>query len=81
MTQPLTPNLEKQQSIKEEASIISQFLEWLEEKEIFFCHENSGPMIGQEEGLMAEYFDIDLKEAEKERTALLEYVRETNKDL
>jgi hypothetical protein len=77
---PATPELEKQSAaIKDGAHRIGEFLDWLSEKgyHIGRYGENgraydAGPQFGD---LIAAFYEIDLNEIERERRALLEYVR------
>lgn len=78
---PKTPALNKMQSVKDKSQLIGEFLDWLPhnnraiglfDKHGAMCHDHQSI-----ESLLAEYFGIDLKACEKERRAVLEYVRKT----
>ena len=83
-----TPELEKIVEHRDESDIIGGFLEWLQdEQKIHLCEwgDYSGEEYEEDEQfyqinrtieqLLAEYFEIDLDKAEKERVALLEQIR------
>lgn len=83
MTYPPTPTLDKMHHIKEKSHAIGDFLEWLSwEKQITLGkwgekekgEESFYPHVYSIEKLLAEYFDIDLNEAEKEKRAILEHL-------
>lgn len=62
------------------ADTVQSFLEWLT-KNYWICQINEyefTPVYKPIEHWMAEYFEIDLKKVEKEKLAVLEYVREIN---
>ena len=75
-----TPTLEKLAKIQGEAELCSEFLDWFLQKYTVFekrTRENSyenvmgaGDYINKEK-LLAEFFEINLQEAEKEKQALL----------
>lgn len=89
-TLPKTPTLDKMQEIQDSSQICGQFLEWLQSKFAMFkldtarnepVYHGSGDYINIEETL-AEFFDIDLSQAEKEKRELLKYLNQismTNK--
>ena len=72
-----TPTLDKMKEVHEESQAIGQFLEEMSEQGYCLCkHHNDSRYIYQPiqeslETLLAQYFKIDLKEAEKERQAIL----------
>lgn len=75
-----TPMLDKMLKVQEQSQICGEFLEWLQSKYAMFdlritrdypCYFGSGDYINIEKTL-AEFFDIDLEEAEKEKELLLE---------
>lgn len=80
---PKTPELDKMTTVKAESQVIGQFLEGMEEKGIYLCtFPVTGP--GQSEyfrldksieQVLADYFEIDLNKVEKERRAVLNYIR------
>lgn len=77
-----TPTLDKMKFVQRESQAIGSFLEWLKrDKGVSLMHtvfdEGSGrgveiPFSYNIEKLLAEYFEIDLNEAEKEKRAILE---------
>ncbi len=63
-----TPECDKLYKVKDESQTIGEFLDWLqEEHEIFLPFSITD--------LLAEYFEIDLKEVERERRAILDELR------
>ena len=81
-----TPELNKISEAQPDSQTIGQFLEWLDEKEIILaewtgsdCDECGDEclmrMIRGKEKLLAQYFDIDLVKAEKERQLILDDIR------
>lgn len=82
MKYPATPELDKMQEVKEESQKLGAFLDWLESSGRVLCNyiENEysdeyRPVRDSIEEILSYYFDIDLKKAEKEREAILEYIR------
>lgn len=84
-----TPQLDKMVEVKDESQMISNFLDWLDEKEIVLaewsgsdCDECGDEilihLIRTKEQLLANYFNIDLVKAEKERQAILDNIRRQN---
>jgi uncharacterized LabA/DUF88 family protein len=83
-TSPETSTLDKMLSVHEDSQKIWEFLNWLErEKNMHMCKLDNNNFYARSyvkyASLLAEYFEIDLKQAEKEKVALLEYQREINK--
>lgn len=84
-TLPKTPTLDKMQEIQDKSQLCGEFLEWLQSKFAIFhiktspepLYIGSGDYINIEKTL-AEFFDINLNTAEKERLELLTYLRNTN---
>lgn len=76
------PTLDKMKACQAESQAIGNFLEWLQEKEIYLCSWDGeySAIRGNREELLAQYFEIDLKEAEKERRLILDNIRKTNKE-
>ena len=75
-----TPTLDKIQKVHEQSQAIGTFLDWLGEKGITLCHRPEDSEYYWHcgrgaESLLYEYFGIDEQEAEKERRALLDYIR------
>ncbi len=72
------PECEKLSAVTSKSRAIGEFLDWLEgEKQLVLAQWNNenGRLYGSrhnQEALLAEFFDIDLKEVEKERRAMLE---------
>jgi len=78
------PMLEKMKAITNESQICGQFLEWLQTKYFMISHEErfneAYVSVGFSsfiniEKLLAEYFDIDLEEAEREKRELLDQIK------
>lgn len=78
--------LDKMVEIKEQAELCSEFLDWFLQKYTVFerrtrenPYENvmgAGDYINKEK-LLAEFFEINLQEAEKERQALLRQLQQS----
>lgn len=71
-----TPELEKIQANREKSQTIGEFLEWLQSEKGFQIGEYDKndrlmPVHHSVEKLLAEFFGINLIEAERERQALL----------
>lgn len=84
---PPRPTLAKMCAVKERSQTIGEFIEWLNENGMQVCrlegYEDSfrdeyTPIRESTEQLLANHFGIDLNEAENERRALLDYIRECN---
>lgn len=80
--QPPTPNLDKMLKVQPDSQIIGEFLDdfllrkyrlctWDEDQQCFMMERYSI------QGILADYYGIDLDEMEAERMRLLEYVRES----
>ena len=73
-----TPTLDKMKEVHEESQAIGTFLDTMSEQGYCLCqHHNDGkyvyrPVQESFETILAQYFKIDLKEAEKERQAILD---------
>lgn len=77
---PPTPMLDKMSAIKAESQAIGEFLEWLTTKGIHLAHNVEGHnyphyLSRSTEELLAEFFDIDLNQAEAEKRAILDHIR------
>lgn len=79
---PQTPVLDKMQAVHSQAQTIGEFLDWLGRRGYVICRcgEGAGPFpyvpAGRStEELLADCFGIDLDAAERERRALLDFVR------
>lgn len=83
------PEHEKLQAIKEKSQAIGEFLEWLQGKGFRLAKWEKEPDEEEQlvqqfpniERLLAEYFQIDLAKLEKEKYAMLEYMRKQNKQI
>lgn len=86
MEQPLTPELDRQKLARDKghSQVIGEFLDWLGARAVVLAqyHEDGDDLyellvpVGKNiEQWLAEYFEIDLNKIEKERQALLDYVR------
>ncbi len=69
-----TPELDKISKVEKDTQNIGAFLDWLQEK-----HEVHLPKSILD--LLADYFDIDQKGAEKERKAILVALRKNQKEV
>ena len=86
---PETPILNKMLENKEDSQKLGAFLDWLQnEKNIYLCkyveivdrdYDELRLIPDTIEMVLADYFNIDLKVAEKERVAILNHTRETSK--
>lgn len=77
MEKPKTPQLDKMLEVQTESQKIGEFLDWLNEKKIYLCKPVGyfTEINKTTEELLADYFDINLEDAEQERKALLECER------
>ena len=79
---PLTPELDKMLEVKEKSQVIGQFLEWFQEGYVIAEYSSDGADLLHAnintEKLLAKYFKIDLKKIEKERSAILDWMRDKN---
>lgn len=71
-----SPMLEKMRSVNTESNAIGEFLDWLtSEKKVELCQyskrEQLVPFHYTIEQLLADYFEIDLQQAEAERKSIL----------
>ena len=80
-----TPMLGKMSKIKDTSQKIGEFLEWIGHREpkLFLCEldqdaEQYWPSYPDIEKLLAEFYEIDLNEVEKERRQILDAIREEN---
>jgi hypothetical protein len=80
-----TPMLDKMLEVHDKSQILGEFIEWLNSREpqLFLCEvdvdaEQFYPTYPNIEKLLAEFFNIDLNQAEKERNELLAYARSQN---
>lgn len=81
-----TPMLDKILEVREQAQLCGEFLEWLQSKYAMFkfSEENEPFYIGTGDCIniekeLAEFFEIDLEEAEKEKKLLLEIEKNKKK--
>ena len=80
-----TPMLDKMSKVRDESRSIGEFLEWLGSRDprLYLCELDEDakqyyPSFPGIEKLLAEFFEIDLNEAEKERCQILETIRIQN---
>lgn len=85
-----TPTLDRILEIQEQSQLCGEFLDWLLSKYIMYDKKmkressfmdvmrSNGDYINKEK-LLADFFDIDLNEAEREKTACLKAAVEYNK--
>lgn len=66
------------QEVQDTSQAIGEFLEWLDEQRIDLCsvilgagHDRWAPIVDGREAILARYFGIDLRAAERERRAVL----------
>ena len=84
MTQSETPTLDRMLACRPKLDAINDFIDWMDgEGVVFATYNNSLDCPVHEidlsrERLLAKYCDIDLNEADKEKVALLEKIREFN---
>lgn len=76
------PALAKMESVQDESQTIGQFLEWLQENGMVVCSGADGlrgsqywPILEGTEALLARFFEVDLKEVEKERRRILDSIQ------
>ena len=85
-----TPTLDRMVEVQEQSQLCGEFLEWLQSKYTMFDKKikrespfmdvmrDTGDYINTEK-LLAEFFGIDLEEADKEKSMLLEVERNKTK--
>jgi hypothetical protein len=78
-----TPELDKEKEarISGRSQIIGEFLEWLDNTGYVLCRswpDGYASTSLTTDDLLDEYFDIDKKKAERERSALLQHLRKVN---
>jgi len=80
-----TPMLDKMLSVKDKSQCIGEFIEWLgcREPKLYLCEvdqdaEQFYPSFPGIEKLLAEFFEIDLEEADRERLQILNAIRSQN---
>ena len=82
--QPETPNLDKMLKVKDESQAQGEFLVWLQEKkDIVLCnyvegHEFPVPAPFVLNRMLAEYHGIDYDGMEREKLAILAFLRSLN---
>ena len=78
-----TPTLDKIKEVHEQSEAIGSFLEWGEEHRLFMCRYNPRTgdydAAGTIDDLLHLYFGIDAEEEEREKRAVLGYIREQHK--
>jgi len=77
---PETTELNRLEAAKADSQAIGEFLDWLNSRKIVLCklaklEEAFVPIDRTNEQLLAEYFNINLRKVERERRALLDYIR------
>lgn len=80
------PEIEKQEKIRKEATVIAGFLLWLQDSDYALCrwaadfyHEGGGGWVMAGESIdtwLARYFDTDLATIENEKRQMLAEIRE-----
>lgn len=85
-TQPPCPECEKLAAISEESNRIGEFLSWLSRQDIIIAQYDSFGDLYRSRNyqltdsginrMLAEYYEIDLDKVERERRALLDWIRE-----
>ena len=84
MTQSETPTLDRMLAWRPKLDAINDFIDWMDGEGVFFATYNNSldcpvrEIDLSRERLLAKYCDIDLNEADKEKVALLEKIREFN---
>ncbi len=83
MPEPQVPMLEKMKSVKEDSQKLGSFLDWLMNDQGYALAKMDKygelmPIYDSIEVILAEYFEIDLNQAEDEKRALLDYMHERN---
>ena len=63
-----TPELNKMKKVQKDSQLIGEFLEWLQNEHHVLLPKN-------EEDLLAQFFEIDLKKVEKEKREILKDLR------
>lgn len=74
------PELDKMLEVQEQSQAIGEFLEWLQSQGIILARfdDESDALVGTHrsiERLLADYFEIDLDAAEREKSLMLERIR------
>lgn len=90
MSKVKTPTLDKMLEIQKESELCGKFLDWFlyrytvfdrrQSREEPFTNVMGNSDYINKEKLLAEFFDIDLEEAEKEKELLLEIERNKHKE-
>lgn len=78
-----TPTLDKMIEIQEQSQLCGEFLEWLQSRYAMFDKKqkrDSGVFIGNgdyiyTEKVLADFFEIDLEEAEREKEIILSGIK------
>lgn len=81
MEYPETPELDRMLAVHEQAQEIGEFLEWLGEHAVLCTYDSEDelwPVNRTIQGWLAAYFGLDEKKMDRERDAVLAYVREQN---
>lgn len=72
---PETPELDKEQAHKDEALVLGQFVEWLQEEQGHLDVENFETLDLKLPDILYEYLGIDMGKCETERREVLAYCR------
>lgn len=79
---PACTECEKMYQLRDKTEVIGEFLEWLLDNYSVCDWDEENNRYEQRyqniEQWLAEYFDIDLNKVEREKTALLQWIREQN---
>jgi hypothetical protein len=86
MNEPACPELEKMKTISIKSQVIGEFIDWLGTEQMCVAQWGADDPLYPElhpvrlsiEKLLAKYFSIDLNKVDKEKRALLDYVRSLN---
>ncbi|GAB6875559.1 hypothetical protein [Thermaerobacter litoralis] len=86
---PATPQLDKMAAVQEALRMIGEFLAWLRDEGYVLCVWQDAVRVGDDfaqpagywpagrtiEQILGDYYGIDLAAAERERQAILEWIR------
>ncbi|KKM04767.1 hypothetical protein LCGC14_1761010 [marine sediment metagenome] len=81
MEQPKTPNCDKMLAVKDKSQVLTEFVDWLNHKEKgyhicqWFDETLEYASYGGYSKLFAEFFGIDYDEMEREKQAILTFIR------
>jgi hypothetical protein len=77
--EPKCPECEKLHKISPQSQMIGEFLEYLQSRGYIIAERWKEVLVPVHEStneLLAEYFDIDMNKVERERQALLDFIKE-----